>query len=62
MFLFGSLKAELATARAEWAASEAVVKEQVNTERSLFSTGEDLQGEVHGRRDDVTKLLAKVAR
>jgi hypothetical protein len=52
----------LATTKAELAASEAVVKEQVSTEGSLYSMGEELQGEVHGRRDDVTKLLAKVAR
>jgi hypothetical protein len=55
-------QAELATTKAELAASEAVVKEQVSTEGSLYSMGEELQGEVHGRRDDVTKLLAKVAR
>ena len=52
----------MASTKAEWAASEAVVREQVGTEISLFSTGEDLQGEVLGRRDDVTRLLAKVAR
>ena len=56
------LQAELATTKAELAASEAVVREQVSTEGSLFAMGEELQGEVHGRRDDVTKLLAKVAR
>lgn len=38
------------------------MREQVSTEGSLFAMGEELQGEVHGRRDDVTKLLAKVAR
>ena len=32
------------------------------TETALHMQGEGLQGEVLGRRDDVTKLLEKVAR
>ena len=48
--------------KGEWAATEAVVKEQVVTETTLHLQGGGLQGEVLGRRDDVTKLLEKVAR
>ena len=38
------------------------MKEQIVTESTLHVQGEGLQGEVLGRRDDVTKLLEKVAR
>ena len=56
------IQSELEVTKTEWAATEAVVKEQVVTETALHVQGEGLQGEVLGRRDDVTKLLEKVAR
>lgn len=56
------IQSELEITKTEWAATEAVVKEQSVTETALYVQGEGLQGEVLGRRDDVTKLLEKVAR
>ena len=60
--LISIFKSELEITKGEWAATEAVVKEQVVTETTLHIQGEGLQGEVLGRRDDVIKLLEKVAR
>jgi hypothetical protein len=56
------LQAELASTHAEWKASEQVVRELMHTEHTLRCQGEGLQEEVLARREDIAKLLEKVAR
>jgi hypothetical protein len=56
------MQAELASTHAEWKASEQVVRELMHTEHTLRCQGEGLQEEVLARREDIAKLLEKVAR
>ena len=56
------LQTELATAQEEWRACQLVIKEQAATESTLTTQGKALQEDVLSRRDDIIKLLDKVAR
>lgn len=59
---FEETKSELQHAQTELAASDAVVREQVNTEDTLYDCGETLISEAQMRRSDVDTLLEKVDR
>lgn len=59
---FEETKAELQHTQTELAASDAVVREQVDTEDSLHDCGESLLSEATSRRTDVDALLEKVDR
>jgi ribosome-associated translation inhibitor RaiA len=53
---------ELQSSRLDLRASEAIIKAQVSTERSLNLQGQDLQTEVLTHREDILALLAKITR
>lgn len=53
---------DLATAQDELRACKQVIKEQSATEGTLTAQGKALQEDVLSRRDDIIKLLDKVAR
>lgn len=59
---FEETKAALQFTQTELAASDAVVREQVDTEDSLHRCGAELLSEAHNRRTDVDTLLGKVDR
>jgi hypothetical protein len=52
----------LRNTQADWKASEKVIEEQTATENALTVQGKDLQEDVLSRRDDIIRLLDKVAR
>ena len=55
-------QSELGSTHAEWKAAEQVLREQMHTEHTLRSQGESFKEELLNRREDVAKLLDKVAR
>jgi chromosome segregation ATPase len=59
---FEETKSELHQTQTELAASDAVVREQVDTENSLYDCGETLLSEAQSRRSDVDNLLGKMDR